>query len=327
MPQPGERTDSAEIVAKIYSRITGTGSYLPRRVLTNAELATTTDTSDAWIRARTGIVERHIAEAEETTTEMAVNAATAALKAAGVKANELDLIVVATITPDLIFPSTGALLQHRLGARTVGAMDLSAACSGFLYALALVDAMIGSGKCSTALIVGSERMSHLLDWSERATCVLFGDGAGAAVLVSDSSPGVRSVHLHADGSTPDVLRTPSKQSPYLHMEGGTVFKFAVRGLVESGVECLKANHMSPRDVTWLIPHQANLRIIEASARKLEIARDRLIVTVDKHANTSAASIPLALDSGVRRGLIKAGDEVLLLSVGGGFTWASCLMRW
>jgi len=314
-------------MAQIYSRIAGTGSYLPHRTLSNTELAKTIDTSDAWIRSMTGIVQRHIADEKETTTEMAAIAATAALRSAGIRASDLDLIVVATITPDLVFPSTGALLQHRLGAPTVGAMDISAACSGFLYGLALVDGMISSGKSKAALVVGSERMSRLLNWNERTTCVLFGDGAGAAVLIGGSAPGVRSVHLHADGSTPDVLRTPSKDSPYLHMEGATVFRFAVRGLVEGGVECLSSNTMSADSVTWLIPHQANLRIIETSARKLGIPRDRLIITVDQHANTSAASIPLALDFGVRRGMIKAGDEILLLSVGGGFTWASTLIRW
>ena len=275
----------------------------------------------------TGIIERHIASDGETTAEMSALAAESALHRAGVSAQSLDLIIVATIKPDLVFPSTGALLQHRLGARQIASFDLSAACSGFLYGLAVADSMISSGKCKAALVVGSERMSQLLDWNERSTCVLFGDGAGAAVLVPAAEPGIRSVHLHADGSNPDVLRAPSKKTRYLHMEGGTVFRFAVKGLVEGGLECLSANDMSAADLDWVIPHQANLRIIESSAKKLDIPKEKLVVTVDRHANTSAASIPLALDSAVCEGRINAGDEVLLLSVGGGFTWASSLVRW
>jgi 3-oxoacyl-[acyl-carrier-protein] synthase-3 len=243
------------------------------------------------------------------------------------RADAIDLIIVATITPDLVFPTTAAMVQARIGARTVGCFDLSAACSGFVFGLAMADGMIASGKCRSALVVGAERMSTLLDWSERSTCVLFGDGAGAAVLVSSDTPGLRTTSLHADGATPDVLRAPSKSSPYLHMEGGAVFKFAVRSLAEGGVEALRANDMGPSDIDWLIPHQANLRIIEASSKKLQIDAARVVVTVDRHANTSAASIPLALDEAVRDNRIERGDKVLLLSVGGGFTWASCMLEW
>ena len=275
----------------------------------------------------TGIAQRHICAAGETTTDMAALASKRALQNAEVSAADLDLIIVATITPDLIFPSTGALLQARLGSRHVGAFDVSAACSGFIYALAIADAMIVSKKCRNALIVGAERMSQLLDWNERSTCVLFGDGAAAAVLVADKQPGIRSVELHADGSTPEVLRAPSVHSKFLDMDGGTVFKFAVRGLTEAGLEAMSANDIRPSDIDWLIPHQANLRIIEAAARKLGMPKEKIIVTVDRHANTSAASIPLALDVAVEDARIKSGDEVLLLSVGGGYTWASSLMKW
>ncbi len=311
----------------IYTRIVGTGSYLPRQVASNKELAAKVDTSDLWIRSMTGICQRHIANEEETTVEMAARASKLALQAAGIGPDQLDLIVAATITSDLIFPSTACALQNRLGARSVGAFDVSAACSGFLYALAVVDGLIASSKISSALIVGSERMSRLLDWHDRSTCVLFGDGAGAVVVINDQRPGVRSIHLHADGSSPEVLRAPAREGPFIHMEGPAVFRFAVRGFVDAGQECLQANRMSPEEIDWLIPHQANLRIIEASAKRLGIARDKIIVTVDTHANTSAASIPLALDFGIRSEQIKSNDELLLVSVGGGFTWASASVRW
>ncbi|HEX6794108.1 MAG TPA: beta-ketoacyl-ACP synthase III [Casimicrobiaceae bacterium] len=310
-----------------YSRIVGTGSYLPSRIVSNAELAASIDTSDAWIKSMTGIVQRHIAGDGESTTDMAVIASSRALANAGVQASAIDLVIVATITPDLVFPSTAALLQARLGARNVGAVDLSAACSGFMYGLAMADAMIASGRIRTALVVGAETMSRLLDWTDRSTCVLFGDGAAAVVLVSASAPGVASVRLHADGATPEVLCTPSKKSRFLHMEGGPVFKFAVKGLVEAGQETLDDNGVSADAVDWLIPHQANQRIIDACAHKLCIARDKVVVTVDRHANTSAASIPLALDFAVADGRIRAGNTVLLLSVGGGFTWAGALIKW
>ena len=310
-----------------YSRIVGTGSYLPSRIVANDELAASIDTSDAWIKSMTGIVRRHIAGEGESTTDMAFVASSRALAAAGMTAGDVDLIIAATITPDLVFPSTAALLQARLGARYVGAVDLSAACSGFMYGLAFADAMIAAGRTASALVVGSERMSTLLDWHDRSTCVLFGDAAAAVVLVADSQPGLRSIRLHADGGTPEVLCTPSKKSRYLQMQGGAVFKFAVKGLVEAGLETIARTRISVEKIDWLIPHQANLRIIDACAHKLHIPKEKVVVTVDRHANTSAASIPLALDTAVRDGRIRSGHEVLLLSVGGGFTWAGGLLRW
>ncbi len=275
----------------------------------------------------TGICARHIAGDSESTTEMAAIAAQRALSAAGMAAGDLELIVVATITPDLVFPSTAAMLQARIGARDVGCFDLSAACSGFVFGLSVADGLIASGRCKAALVVGAERMSRLLDWKDRSTCVLFGDGAGAAVLVPSAQPGIRSTNMHAEGSSPDVLRTPSKVSPYLHMDGSVVFKFAVRALTDAGVEALRVNRMAPDEIDWVIPHQANRRIIEASAKKLHIDMRRVVITVDHHANTSAASIPLAMDEAIRDGRIRHGDTVLLLSVGGGFTWGSCMLQW
>jgi 3-oxoacyl-[acyl-carrier-protein] synthase-3 len=258
---------------------------------------------------------------------MAVAAGAEALTAAGVEAKRLDLIIVATITPDLIFPTTATMVQARLGARHIGAFDLSAACSGFLNGLAIADGMIAAGRCKAALVIGAERMTSLLDWTERATCVLFGDGAAAAVMVPSSTPGILSANMHSDGSAPDLLRAPSKSTPYLHMDGSAVFKFAVRSLVDGGVEALNSNDLTADNLDWVIPHQANLRIIEVSAKKLNIPMEKVIVTVDRHANTSAASIPLALHEAVLGGKLRQGDKVLLLSVGGGFTWASCLIRW
>jgi 3-oxoacyl-[acyl-carrier-protein] synthase-3 len=272
-------------------------------------------------------VQRRIAGDGESTVDMATVASARALANANVHARQLDLIVVATITPDLVFPSTAALLQARLGARDVGAFDLSAACSGFMYGLALADGMIASGRFKTALVVGAESMSRLLDWTDRSTCVLFGDGAAAVVLVSAANPGLRTFRLHADGSEPHLLCTPSKKSRFLHMDGGAVFKFAVRGLVEAGAETLEANNITAESVDWVIPHQANLRIIDVCAKKLNIPKEKVVVTVDRHANTSAASIPLALDAAVTDGRVRSGNTVLLLSVGGGYTSAGGLINW
>jgi 3-oxoacyl-[acyl-carrier-protein] synthase-3 len=312
---------------RIFSRVVGTGSYLPTTIWTNEDVARKVNTSDQWIRTMTGITQRHVAGDGESTTDMAVAAGQHALKASGVDVRRLDLIVVATITPDLIFPSTAAMVQARVGAPHIGAFDLSAACSGFLNGMAIVDGMIAAGRCKAALVIGAERMTRLLDWNERSTCVLFGDGAAAVVMVPSRTPGLLSARMFADGSSPDLLRAPSKLTPYLHMDGGAVFKFAVRGLVDGGQEALASNDMTASDVDWVIPHQANLRLIEVAARKLEIPREKVIVTVDRHANTSAASIPLALDDAANRGLLTDGNNVLLLSVGGGFTWASCMLRW
>jgi 3-oxoacyl-[acyl-carrier-protein] synthase-3 len=312
----------------MYSTITGTGRYLPTQVLTNDEIARRIDTSDEWIRSMTGIRQRHIAAPDEQASDMALHASREAMSAAGVAAADLDLIIAATITPDMVFPSTAALLQARLGARHVGAFDLSAACSGFVYGVTLADAMVSKGAARHVLVVGAEKMSRLLDWNDRSTCVLFGDGAGAAIISASTRPGIRTAHVHADGSQPAVLNcAPSLGSPYIHMEGGIVFRFAVRGMVEAAEEALAAADARSDDIAWFIPHQANLRIIETAARKLGIPRERVVISVDRHANTSAASIPLALDEAVRDGRIKAGQQVMLIAVGGGFTWGAVLIRW
>jgi len=310
------------------STITGTGRYLPDRVLTNDEIASRLDTSDDWIRSMTGIGHRHISAPDEQASDMALAAARQALSAAALAPSDLDLIVVATITPDMVFPSTAALLQSKLGARNVGAFDISAACTGFIYGLACADAIVSKGGARHVLVVGAEKMSRLLDWNDRSTCVLFGDGAGATIVSRSAKPGIRSVQLHADGHHPEVLNcAPHLGNPYIHMDGGVVFRFAVRGIVEASQEALESAGANATQVDWFIPHQANKRIIEASARKLGIASDRVIVSVDRHANTSAASIPLALDEAVRDGRIRSGQQVLLTGVGGGFTWGSALLSW
>ena len=317
----------------ICSRIVGTGSYLPPRVMTNAEFAARgLETSDAWIRERTGIVERHIAERSQASSDLAFHASRNALAAAGVAAEDLDLIVVATSTPDYVFPSTACLLQAKLGAKGGAAFDVQAVCSGFVYGLATADAFIKSGAHKRALVVGAEVFSRILDWNDRGTCVLFGDGAGAVVLAASDKPGVHASVLRADGSHAEILSVPGNVcggailgSPFLRMDGQAVFKFAVRVLEESARETMKAAGMALTDLDWLIPHQANVRILEATARKVGLARDKLVVTVDHHGNTSAASVPLALDEYVRAGKIRRGQRVLLQGVGGGFTWGSSLV--
>ena len=316
----------------IYSRIVGTGSYLPARVMTNHDFAARLETSDAWIRERTGIVQRHIAEKSQTSSDLALQAAQRALDTAGVAAAAIDLIVVATSTPDYIFPSTACLLQAKLGVKGSAAFDVQAVCSGFVYGLATADALIKTGTYQRALVVGAEVFSRILDWNDRGTCVLFGDGAGAVVLAADSQPGVHASILRADGSHAAILAVPGNVSggailgtPFLKMDGQAVFKFAVRVLDESARETVAAARMSLEDVDWLIPHQANVRILEATARKLGLAREKLVVTVDHHGNTSAASVPLALDEYVRAGKIRAGQRVLMQGVGGGFTWGSSLV--
>jgi 3-oxoacyl-[acyl-carrier-protein] synthase-3 len=316
----------------IYSRISGTGSYLPARAVDNDEFATRLDTSDAWIRERTGIARRHLAEASQGSSDLALEASKRALEAAGVSANEIDLIVVATSTPDFIFPSTACLLQAKLGANGCAAFDVQAVCSGFIYALATADGFIKNATAKRALVVGAEVFSRILDWNDRGTCVLFGDGAGAVVLAAGSNPGIHASRLHADGSQADMLSVPGNVcngkvigSPFLQMNGQGVFKFAVRVLEESARETVAAAGMRLEDVDWLIPHQANLRILEATARKLGLPRDKLVVTVDHHGNTSAASVPLALDEYVRAGKIRPGQRLLLQGVGGGFTWGSTLV--
>ncbi|HWA36663.1 MAG TPA: beta-ketoacyl-ACP synthase III [Burkholderiales bacterium] len=317
----------------IHSRILGTGSYLPKRVMTNHDFAASgLDTSDAWIRERTGIVQRHIAEDGQGSSDLAVEASRAALQASGVRAEELDLIVVATSTPDYIFPSTACLLQAKLGVKGCAAFDLQAVCSGFVYALATADSFIRSGQYRRALVVGAEVFSRILDWSDRGTCVLFGDGAGAVVLGADAKPGIHASVLHADGSQVDLLSVPGNVSkgcivgsPFLQMNGQGVFKFAVRVLDEVARETVAAAGMTLEQVDWLIPHQANVRILEATAKRLGLAAEKLVVTVDHHGNTSAASVPLALDECVRAGKIRTGHRVLMEGVGGGFTWGASLV--
>ncbi|MDF3011115.1 MAG: 3-oxoacyl-(acyl-carrier-protein) synthase [Burkholderiales bacterium] len=315
----------------IYSRIAGTGSYLPPRVMTNAEFAARLDTSDAWIRERTGIVQRHIAEKSQSSSDLALQASARALEASGLTASQVDLIIVATSTPDYIFPSTACLLQAKLGVKGCPAFDVQAVCSGFVYGMATADALIRSGQYKSALVVGAEVFSRILDWDDRGTCVLFGDGAGAVVLTAAPQPGIHASVLHADGSQVDLLSVPGNVcggaivgSPFLQMNGQGVFKFAVRVLEEAARETVAAAGMQLGDIDWLIPHQANVRILEATARRLGLPPEKLVVTVDRHGNTSAASIPLALDEFVRAGKIRPGHRVLMEGVGGGFTWGASL---
>ncbi|UNK41341.1 ketoacyl-ACP synthase III [Luteimonas sp. S4-F44] len=323
---------------RIYSRIAGTGSYLPEKVLTNDDLSKIVDTSDEWIASRTGIRERHIAAEGETTSDLAFHAATRAMEAAGVSAGELDLIIVGTTTPDIIFPSTACLLQARLGAGGCGAFDVNAACSGFLFAMSVADKFIKSGDAKTVLVVGAETLTRMVDWTERTTCVLFGDGAGAVVLKADRETGILSTHLHADGAKKELLWNPVGVSAgfkpdepnagvRIRMAGSEVFKYAVKALDSAVDEALHANRLDRHDIDWLIPHQANLRIIEATAKRLEMPMDRVVVTVDRHGNTSSGSVPLALDEAVRSGRVERGQLLLLEAFGGGFTWGSALLRY
>ena len=315
----------------IDARIVGTGSYLPPRIVRNEEFSARLDTSDAWIRERTGIVQRHIADESQASSDLALEASRSALEAAGVRAEELDLIVLATSTPDYVFPSTACLLQAKLGNANCAAFDLQAVCSGFVYALATADSFIRGGQYRRALVVGAEVFSRILDWNDRDTCVLFGDGAGAVVLAADAKPGIHASVLRADGRHADMLSVPGNVSagrivgsPYLQMAGGQVFKFAVKALDEVARETVALAGMRIEDIDWLIPHQANSRILEATARKLGLPAERLVVTVDHHGNTSAASVPLALDEFVRAGRIRPGHRVLMQGVGGGFTWGATL---
>ena len=316
----------------IYARLVGTGSYLPPRVMTNQEFAARLDTSDEWIRTRTGIVQRHIADKSQTSSDLALEASRRALQAADTRPGDIDLIVLATSTPDYVFPSTACLLQAKLGVKGCAAFDVQAVCSGFVYALATADAFIKSGTHKRALVVGAEVFSRILDWNDRGTCVLFGDGAGAAVLAAGAKPGVHASVLRADGSHAGILSVPGNLcggavsgTPFLRMDGQAVFKFAVRVLEESARETVAAAGMTLAQVDWLIPHQANVRILEATAKKLGLAHDKLVVTVDHHGNTSAASVPLALDEYIRAGRIRIGQRVLMQGVGGGFTWGSSLV--
>ncbi len=316
------------------SRIAGTGRYLPARVLTNDDLAQSVATSDEWIRTRTGIGARHVADDAESTSDLALAASREALAAAGLDPADVDLIVVATTTPDMIFPSTACILQAKLGTKGGPAFDVQAVCSGFVYALVLADRMVATGAVRNALVVGAEVYSRILDWTDRGTCVLFGDGAGAVVLVPSLEPGILASRLHADGSHAPMLCVPGQVrkgaivgSPFVHMDGGHVFRFAVKVLADAALETLAAAGLAPDAIDWLIPHQANLRIMDATAKKLHLPHEKMVVTVDRHANTSAASIPLALDTAVRDGRIRAGQHVMLAGVGGGFTWGAVLVRW
>ena len=317
-----------------YSRIVATGSYLPSKVLTNRDLEVMVDTTDEWIHSRTGIRQRHVAADAEATSDLALEASRAALAKAGIAPQALDLIVVATTTPDMVFPSTACILQAKLGARDCPAFDVQAVCSGFIYGLATADQFIRSGQYRNVLVVGAEIYSRILDWKDRATCVLFGDGAGAVVLRRDRAPGIIATRLHADGSYANMLSVPGSVCggqvsgrPLLQMDGQGVFKFAVRALDEIVVETLAAANLKKSDIDWLVPHQANIRIIQATAKKLGLSMERVVLTVERHANTSAASIPLALDEAVRDGRIRTGQHVLMEGVGGGFTWGAVLAKW
>jgi len=320
-----------------YARITGTGSYLPEKVLTNNDLEKMVDTSDEWIRERTGIVKRHIAADGETTCDLAEHAAWRALESAGKDVEDVDLIVLATTTPDKIFPSTACLLQQRLGIHGCAAFDVQAVCTGFIYAMGIAEKFIRSGSHRCALVIGAETFSRVIDWTDRGTCVLFGDGAGAVVLEASDKPGIHSTHLHADGAYEKLLHVPGGVSRgfeldaeegdphFTQMRGNEVFKVAVKTLGRIVDETLDANGMKKQDIDWLVPHQANIRIINATARKLNLSMDKVVVTVDQHGNTSAASVPLALDTAVRDGRIKKGETLLLEAFGGGFTWGSALL--
>ncbi|WP_298447074.1 beta-ketoacyl-ACP synthase III [uncultured Marinobacter sp.] len=320
-----------------FARIAGTGSYLPENIVTNKDLEKTVDTTDKWIRERTGIEQRHIAVKGQTTVDLAEQAALNAIDAAGIDASEIDLIVFATSTPDKIFPSSACILQARLGIRGCPAFDIQAVCSGFVYALSVADKFIKTGSSKKALVIGAEVFSRIIDWSDRGTCVLFGDGAGAVILEAHEETGILSTHIHADGQYEELLHVPcgiasnydqvKAGKAFVEMKGNEVFKVAVNTLGKIVDETLEANQMQKSDIDWLVPHQANLRIISATAKKLSMPMDQVVVTVNKHGNTSAASIPLALDVAVRDGRIQRNEVVLLEAFGGGFTWGSALLRY
>ncbi|WP_438969854.1 beta-ketoacyl-ACP synthase III [Methylophaga sp.] len=318
----------------IYSRIAGTGSYLPEKVLTNHDLESMVETTDQWITDRTGIKERHIVADDESTTDLAYQAGIKAIEAAGIQNSDIDLIIVATTTPTRIFPSTASLLQEKLGISGCPAFDIQAVCTGFVYALTVADKFIKAGGIKNVLIIGAETFSRIIDWTDRNTCVLFGDGAGAVVLQASEKPGILSTHIHSDGSFNTLLHVPTgpgspvtEDAAYVDMQGNDVFKVAVKTLSSIVDETLEANQMQKSDIDWLIPHQANIRIIAATARKLNMSMDHVVVTVGEHGNTSAASIPLALDVAVRDGRIKRGETLLLEAFGGGFTWGSALIQY
>ena len=318
-----------------YSRITGTGGYLPERVLTNADLERMVNTTDGWIVSRTGIRKRHIARDDETTCDLAERAAHRAIEAAGIRLNDIDLIVLGTTTPDIVFPSTACLLQQRLDIHGCAAFDVQAVCTGFIYALAIADKFIRTEAAQCALVIGAETYSRIVDWTDRTTCVLFGDGAGAVVLQSSHEPGILSSHLHADGQYQELLKVPGGLSygphqgsnAYVKMQGNEVFKIAVNILSRIVDETLAANNLVKSDIGWLVPHQANIRIIAATAKKLDMPMSRVVVTIGEHGNTSAASVPLALDQAIRDSRIKRGEILLLEAFGAGFTWGSVLVKY
>lgn len=317
-----------------HSRIAGVGSYLPARVVHNQDLESRIETSDEWIFQRTGIRSRRVAAPGELTSDLAVQASLQAMEMAEVTAADIDLIVVATTTPDIVFPSTACILQRKLGVKRGAAFDVQAVCTGFVYALAVADKFVASGQHKCALVVGAEVFSRLLDWNDRRTCVLFGDGAGAVVLKRSETPGILSTHLHAEGDQGDILSVPGtvhggehQGHPFVQMDGQAVFRFAVRALDQVCRETLQHNGIKGSDIDWLVPHQANIRIILATATKLGLPPERVVITVDRHANTSAASIPLALDTAVKDGRVKRGDLLLLEGIGGGLAWGASLVRW
>lgn len=323
--------------SKTYSKIIGTGRYLPEKVLTNKDLETMVDTSDEWIRERTGIEQRHIAADNQTTCDLAEQASLKAIEMAGISAQSIDMIIVATTTPDKIFPSTACLLQQRLDIHGCPAFDVQAVCTGFVYAISVADQFIKTGMAKRVLVVGAETLSRITNWSDRTTCILFGDGAGAVVLEASSEPGILSTHIHADGQYETLLHVPSGPSKLpqtddvaertMSMKGNEVFKVAVNTLSRIANETLEANGLTKDQIDWLVPHQANLRIISATGKKLGLKESQVVVTVNKHANTSSASVPMALDEAVRDGRIQRGQLVLMEAFGGGFTWGSALIRY
>ncbi len=318
----------------VYARIVGTGSYLPEKLVTNDDLAKLVDTNDEWIVSRTGIRERHYAAENESASDLALIASQRAMLAAQVSASEVDLIIVATSTPDMVFPATACILQDKLGVKQCIAFDVQAVCAGFVYALATAEKFVKTGASKCALVVGAEIFSRIIDFTDRGTCVLFGDGAGAVVIKASETPGILSTHLHADGSYRGMLCTPGslengkvRGSPFLKMDGSGVYKFAVKAFEDVAWEALNANNMKPNDIDWFVCHQANRRIIMHAAKKLALPDEKVVLTVDRHGNTSAASVPLALDTCVREGKIKTGDTVLLAALGGGFAWGASLLTW
>lgn len=317
-----------------YARIVGTGSYLPEKLVTNNDLAKLVDTNDEWIVSRTGIRERHYAAENESASDLALIASQRAILAAQASASEIDLIIVATSTPDMVFPATACILQDKLGIKQCIAFDVQAVCAGFVYALATAEKFVKTGASKCALVVGAEIFSRIIDFTDRGTCVLFGDGAGAVVIKASEAPGILSTHLHADGSYRGMLCTPGsldngkvRGSPFLKMDGSGVYKFAVKAFEDVAWEALNANNMKPGDIDWFVCHQANRRIIMHAAKKLALPDEKVVLTVDRHGNTSAASVPLALDTCVREGKIKTGDTVLMAALGGGFAWGAALLTW